>query len=212
MEAGGRGDGMVDVFAEWMENAPVGRCGIPEEEAAGCSELFKVRWQESFVAEGGRRLICHFIAPDAESVRMALRCANIAVEAVWSGTVHTRAASGGVHSFNGAFLPPLGAEESRALAIARPHGEAPGQFELTRAIVSSDGTRVIGVCDAAEGGAPLMPRALDETRQRQVWRCRRFAARAGVTAIQAGSSVLVWPAAELRPDTYPQGPEAAPSA
>jgi hypothetical protein len=212
MEAGRREEGMVDVFAEWMENAPIGRCGIPEGEAAGCSKVFKVRWQESFIAEGGRRLICHFIAPDAESVRMALRCANIAVEAVWSGTVHTQAASGGAESCAGVFVPPLTAETSRALAMARISGAEPGEFELTRAIVSSDGTRVIGVCDAREGGAPLMPRALDETRQRQVWRCRRFRARSGASAIQAGSSVLVWSAAQLRPGTYPQGLQAAPSA
>lgn len=206
-----REDGMVDVFAEWMENAPIDRCGIPEGQAAGCSELFKVRWQESFVAEGGRRLICHFIAPDAESVRTTLRCANIAVEAVWSGSVHRWVASGGNNSRDGVFLPPLPARVTSALDMARAAGVARDELELTRAIVSSDGARVIAVCDAREGEASLVPRSIDASRQQQVWRCRRFAARAGATAIQAGLSVLVWSAAHLRPGTHPPGRQAAPS-
>ena len=211
MGTGVREDGMVDVFAEWMENAPIDRCGIPEGEAAGCSELFRVRWQESFVAEGGRRLICHFIAPDAESVRMTLRCADVAVEAVWSGSVHRWVASGGANSGNGVFLPPLPASTTPALGAVRAAWVATDELELTRAIVSSDGVRVIGVCDAREAGASHIPRALEESRQQQVWRCRRFAARTGATAIEAGLSVLVWSAAHLRPGTYPPGRQAAPS-
>lgn len=211
MHTGRREDGMVDVFAEWVENAPVDRCGIPEGEAAGCSDLFKVRWQESFVAEGGRRLICHFKAPDAESVRMTLRCANVVVEAVWSGSVHRWVASGKTNLSNGVFLPPLPAGATSTLGTASAAWVAPDELELTRAIVSSDGARVIGVCDASDGVASLMPRSIEESRQQQVWRCRRFAARTGATA-QAGLSILVWSVAHLRPDTYPPGPEAAPSA
>src|SRR5690606_12761955 len=207
---GRREDRMVDVFAEWTKNAPVARCGIPDGEAASCSDLFKVRWQESFVAEGGRRLICHFTAPDAESVRMTLRCAHVVVEAVWSGSVHRRVASGMAGSRNGVFLPPLPASTTSALATARA-AVVPDELELTRAIVSSDGARVIGVCDAREGGASLIPRAIEESRQQQVWQCRRFAARTGATATQAGLSVLVWSVANLKPGTYPAGRQAAPS-
>ena len=212
MVTGGREDGMVDVFAEWMENAPVDRCGIPEQEVDGCSDLFKVRWQESFVAEGGRRLVCHFSAPDAESVRIALRRANIAVESVWSGTVHRWVAGYGDEVPDGVFRPPLPAGTGRALATARAAWVAPDELELTRAIVSSDGTRVIGVYDAGDGGASLMPGAIEDTRQRHVWRCRRFAARTGATATQAGLSVLVWSAAHLKQSTHQSNPEAAPSA
>lgn len=210
MDTGRRDEGMVDVFAEWTENAPINRCGIPEGEAAGCSELFKVRWQESFVAEGGRRLVCHFIAPDAEAVRMTLRCANVRVEAVWSGSVHAWISTGEADSRCGTFLPPLPAGTPSAPEPARAASIAPDELVLTSVIISSDGTRVIGVCDAGEGGASLMPRATEAT-QKQVWRCRRFAPRTGATVIQDGLSILVWPVAQVKPGTHPPGRQAAPS-
>ena len=210
MYTGERDEGMVDVFAEWTENAPVDRCGIPEGEAAVCSNLFKARWQESFVAEGGRRLVCHFIAPDAEAVRMTLRCAKIGVEAVWSGSVHRWVATGGTDSRDGTFLPPLPARTISAISAARAVWAGPDEPGFTRAIVSSDGTRVIGVCDAGEGGASLTSGSI-EARQQQVWRCRRFAAPTGATATQAGLSILVWPAPHFKPGTHPPGLQAAPS-
>lgn len=186
---------MVDVFAEWLENAPVDRCGIPEHGFDGCPHLLKVRWRESFVAAGGRRLICRFSAPDAESVRIALRRTGIAVEAVWSGTVHRWIAGNRDGSLDDVFLPALPAGIDHALARSIAAGIAPGEPELTRAIVSSDRSRLIGVCDTTGGSASFMLAPIDDASRRGVWRCRRFAARPGSAITQAGLTVLIWPAA-----------------
>jgi hypothetical protein len=202
---------MVDVFAEWSGNAPVDRCGIPDRGINGCSDLLKVRWQESFVADGGRRLICHFRAPDAESVRMALRRANILVESVWSGTVH-EAARAHSSDFQAAdFSPPLPAGATRTLATAREEWVVPNKLALTRAIVSSDRTRVIGVCDTPDASTSLLSRTANQERRGNVLKCRRLAAGPGSSlATQTGVSVLVWPGDDFTPDTRPLHLPAAP--
>lgn len=212
MPAGRHEDRMVDVFAEWVENAPVDRCGIPDPDLDGCSELFRVRWHESFVAEGGRRLICHYSAPDAESVRIALRRASIAVESVWSGTVHRLAATHSRDLPDTANLSSLPAGTRRALAMARAAWVVPGELELTRAIVSSDRRRVIGVCDTTQPFASPLPCPGDEVSPSHVWRCRRLAAGSDGSAspTQSRLSVLLWSGADVTPDTRPRRPPAAP--
>jgi len=64
--------------------------GMPAKTSTGgsvpptdCLRLHHVRWQEARLSEDGKRLICRFSAPDAESVRIALRLSGIPFEAVW---------------------------------------------------------------------------------------------------------------------------------
>jgi hypothetical protein len=45
--------------------------------------MYRVHLQECLVADDGRRMLCRFTAPDAESVRVALRQAGIAFDSVW---------------------------------------------------------------------------------------------------------------------------------
>ena len=55
------------------------------EEAKGwCLEQHRVRWVRSYVASDGRRTLCLYQAPDAESVRLAQHEAGLPVDAVWS--------------------------------------------------------------------------------------------------------------------------------
>jgi len=55
------------------------------EEAKGwCLEQHRVRWVRSYVASDGRRTLCFYQAPDAESVRLAQHEAGLPVDAVWS--------------------------------------------------------------------------------------------------------------------------------
>jgi hypothetical protein len=186
-------DGMVDVLAEWIADAPIGRCGIPQTDLSGCCEMLKVRWLESFVAEGGRRLTCHFRAPDAESVRIALRRADIAFEAVWSATICEVAGRNPADASAACdFSPQLADDTARVLATAREEWLLPYGLELTRAIVSSDRSRIIGVCDTPEG-APVSPLPDGKTQSDRVWRCRRLTADPDGTPSprRSGMSILI---------------------
>lgn len=57
-------------------------------EAEGCLDLHRVAWQGSLLAQDGRRMVCRFRAPDAESARLALRQAGADVTTLWPGTLH----------------------------------------------------------------------------------------------------------------------------
>ena len=49
-----------------------------------CMRLHRVHWQEARLSDDGKRLVCRFRAPDAESVRTALRGAGVTFDSVWS--------------------------------------------------------------------------------------------------------------------------------
>lgn len=49
-----------------------------------CLDMYRVRWQTSYLATDGSKLVCLFEAPDAESVRMANQKADLAVGRVYA--------------------------------------------------------------------------------------------------------------------------------
>ncbi len=53
-----------------------------------CLQRHRVDWQRSFLAPDGRRLLCWFSGPDAESVRLAMRGAGVDTDGLWAGIVH----------------------------------------------------------------------------------------------------------------------------
>jgi hypothetical protein len=58
--------------------------------AAGrdCLALHQVNWHSSLLSLDGHRLLCHFAAADAESVRVALRQLGANLSGLWPGTIH----------------------------------------------------------------------------------------------------------------------------
>jgi hypothetical protein len=53
-----------------------------------CLDMYDGSWARSYVANDRRRMFCEFEAPDADSVREALRSAGIPFERVWSAQVY----------------------------------------------------------------------------------------------------------------------------
>jgi uncharacterized protein DUF4242 len=49
-----------------------------------CFEQRRVRWAGSLLSSDGRRMLCFYQAPDAESVRAAQREAEMPTQAVWA--------------------------------------------------------------------------------------------------------------------------------
>jgi len=75
---------MTDVYvARSMSSLPGPRPGQFGDAPADCFRMHRVQWIESRVSDDGSRLICRFRAPDAESVRIALRRAGISFDSVW---------------------------------------------------------------------------------------------------------------------------------
>ena len=57
-------------------------------EGSDCFQLHHVGWHGSLLTSEGRRMICHFEGPDAESARIALRETGSKNPQMWSATVH----------------------------------------------------------------------------------------------------------------------------
>jgi hypothetical protein len=56
--------------------------------AGGCLAIHRCEWRGSLLSGDGRELFCHFTAPDAESVRIALHEAGSPRGSIWPGTIH----------------------------------------------------------------------------------------------------------------------------
>ena len=57
------------------------------QDASWCFEQHSVRLVRSVLSLDGRRMICLFQAPDAESVRVANRIAGLPFDRVWTASV-----------------------------------------------------------------------------------------------------------------------------
>ena len=76
----------ANVFASWSFDQPVALEELRAQGDAGavCLQSHRVRFLRTFVSSDGRRMIYLCLAPDAESVRLALRDAKWPVERVWA--------------------------------------------------------------------------------------------------------------------------------
>lgn len=81
---------MIDVFVQRSYEPPLTREGFDAmaSSSLNCLDLYRVEWRMSFLSTDGRRLFCWFMAPDAESTRLALRKAGSKTAIPWSGTIH----------------------------------------------------------------------------------------------------------------------------
>lgn len=57
-------------------------------DSAGCFDIHRVDWNASYLGLDGRRMVCHFNAPDMESTRIALRQVNADTSRLWIASVH----------------------------------------------------------------------------------------------------------------------------
>ena len=81
---------MAEIFLERSYETPVSASDVlaMAKKAGGCYDLHRIEWQGSLLAAGGRKLLCRFRAPDAESVRIAMRDMRATFGRLWTGSVH----------------------------------------------------------------------------------------------------------------------------
>lgn len=51
--------------------------------ASNCHDIYNVTYLHGFLANGGRRMICVYYAPDAEAVRSSSKIAGVPWERAW---------------------------------------------------------------------------------------------------------------------------------
>ena len=57
-------------------------------EKGWCLDLHRAEYVESYLATDGLRMVCVFRAPDAESVRLANKQADVPYTNVWTASIH----------------------------------------------------------------------------------------------------------------------------
>lgn len=66
---------------------PFDQLAALEEAGRGCFEMRDVKPIVSYVSKDGRRFLCVYVAPDAESVRRANQYANLPFDNAWAATL-----------------------------------------------------------------------------------------------------------------------------
>jgi hypothetical protein len=86
---------VADIFVERDLNPPVTAQEVlaMAQQATHCLKLHGIDWVESYLSVSGKSLVCHFISPDTETTRTAIRQTGSDFRAVWAGTLHEGAAS-----------------------------------------------------------------------------------------------------------------------
>jgi hypothetical protein len=170
---------MADVFVEWNIETPLSECDVRRltDDGNGCRDLYKVRLQGSLLDEQGRRLICHFRAPDAESVRMALRCVGAHIDLLWTGTIHDKSkrATGNVvveYTLSRSVL----ADTDKAIDATATEWRETYGFQLARAIISRDRKRMICLYEAPDAASIRLAQFLNDSPTTTVWPYRRLGA------------------------------------
>lgn len=176
---------MTDVFYLRPVDPPINLEDLPGmiQYAAGCFDLHHVDWKHSFLSADGRRMLCWYQAPDAESARLALRELGSNLHAVWAGKVTGEGAkSPSISTANllaeVLFTTPLSTDDlaSHVAAVERQG------VTVVRGILSNRRTQWIGLLKAQDEQA-----------------ARSALERAGLSA------ELVWPCTAVTPKAVGSG-------
>lgn len=58
------------------------------DKISWCLEQYRIRLLRSYLSSDKKRMICVYEAPDAESVRIANRHAEVPFDCIWTATLH----------------------------------------------------------------------------------------------------------------------------
>jgi hypothetical protein len=142
---------VVDVFLERDLDAPATIADLRAAWLSGadCFRLHRVDWRGSLLSLDGRRLVCHFRAPDAESARIALRKVGADTRRLWPGTIHDASGLGrfGADSANvlvrRAFAQPVTVDEIQAREDAAAWCLEARHVKFVRTCFSADRRRML---------------------------------------------------------------------
>lgn len=125
---------------------PLSSADVPvrARDSAWCREMYHVEWQASYLAAGGRRMVCWFTAVDAESVRAALRQSHTDTEVLWAGTLH-EAREPAIPNVlvERSFIEPVMLEQIQSIEDAAGGCLKAHQVTFVRTFFSVDGRRML---------------------------------------------------------------------
>lgn len=150
-------------------------------EGADCMQMHRVGWESSLMSTDGRRLVCHFHAPDAESARIALRQLGVDLSVMWAGTVHdapgvtASEVTGANVAVTRCFEAPVALDEIQATEDGASHCLETHRVHFVRSCFSTDRRRMICLYRAPDAESVRMAQREAQMPVDSVWAFRRYA-------------------------------------
>jgi Nickel responsive protein SCO4226-like len=174
------GASMSDVFLQRFFDPPLTDEAFDamSRDSLSCFDLHRVAWQQSLLSADGKRLICWFRAPDAESMRLALRQAGEHTAIPWSGTVHDSPATDAppAHAANvvveRSFETPVTLEAIQAIEDAGAACLSARDVTFVRTLFSRDRKRMVCLYCAPDAESVREAQRLAGLPLDAVWRFR----------------------------------------
>ena len=168
---------MVDVILERLFNPALSPDGFTAlaTESASCLSLYRVEWQESLLADDGNRLVCHFKAPDTESVRMVAKDQRAQGKIAWAGMVHDTSRAGQANVVvERRFDEPVTVESVQAIEDAGAWCMELHQATFLRTFFSIDCKRMICLYRAPDAESVRLAQRQAKMPVERVWSCQPF--------------------------------------
>ncbi len=152
------------------------------KENSNCFGLYRVNWNQSFLASDGGRMICWLDAPDAESARMAFRQTEIEVGETWPGetwpaSVHDSAVAGAPGLADANVLverrwdQPVELEDIQAVEDAGAGCLASHRVKFIRTFFSTDRTHMVCLYQAPDAEAVRVAQRKAGMPVDRIWAC-----------------------------------------
>lgn len=173
---------MTDVILERRFEQPLTPKEVQDMAAeaqgpGGCFNLFKVRWQHSFIGLDGTHMVCCFDAPDAEFARRALRQAGADVTRLWPGTVHdapnNRLAIDDANvAVQRTFRDRVALEAIQAIEDAGAHCLELHRVQFMRTYFARDGKRMVCLYKAPDAESVRLAQTQAQVPFDHIWGCQ----------------------------------------
>jgi hypothetical protein len=167
----------TNVFLERRFSPAIDRDDVIAMASAGsaCFALHGVGWNGSYLAEDGRRLLCWFAAPDAESARNALRQVDADITHLWPGTVHEVADPVPPNVVvERRFAQPVTLEEIQAVEDAAAGCLETHRVRFARTFFSRDRKRMLCLYAAPDAESVRLAQRQAQMPVERVWAFRRI--------------------------------------
>lgn len=170
---------MSDVFYLRPIDPPIGPADVDRmaQHAGSCFNLHRVDWVQSYLAADGGRMLCWYRAPDAESVRIALRQLGSDMNAVWAGTVGRDGAAAADYSLDECVVVEISLDEPpkskrlNELRDAISDALRNAGLGLAQSFTSTNGTRLVCIVRAKNDASVKSAIIEAGLAPSSVWRC-----------------------------------------
>jgi len=167
---------LTDVIVERDLTPPLGADEFPAmaKQGSSCLNLYNIDWVESYLSADGASLVCHFIAPDTETTRTAIRQTGSDFRAAWPGTLHDGAAGDETPNVmvTRSFAEPVELDDLQAIEDAGIHCLDLRNVTFVKTLFSSDRKRMMCLYKAPDAQAVRDAQREAGMPVDQVWACQ----------------------------------------